>query len=48
MFAAEARKEYDSMDRSELKALAMIDDIKKEDDLSWRGLELDFGWEESC
>lgn len=47
MFAAEARKEYDTMDRSEIKAMGMIDDIKKENDLAMRGLELDFNWEES-
>lgn len=45
MFASEERKEYESMDRHELKALAMIEEIKKESDLSYRGLEADFGWE---
>lgn len=47
MFAAEARKEYDSMDRSELKAVAMLDEIKKESDLAMRGMELDFNWRAS-
>lgn len=47
MFAAEARKEYDLMDRSELKALAMIEDIKVESDMAMRGQELDFNWEEA-
>lgn len=45
MFAAEARKEYDSMDRSEIKAMSLIEDIKKESDMGMRGLEADFGWE---
>lgn len=47
MFGAEARKEYDLMDRNEIKALEMIEEIKKESDLSYRGLELDFGWDGS-
>lgn len=45
MYAAEARKEYDTMDRSEIKALEMIEQIKAESDMSMRGLELDFNWE---
>lgn len=44
MFGAEARKEYDLMDRNEIKALEMIEEIKRESDLSYRGLELDFNW----
>ena len=47
MFAAEARKEYDLYDRSELRAMQAIDEIKKESDLNMRGMELDFNWEES-
>lgn len=47
MFGAEARKEYDLMDRNEIKALEMIEQIKKESDLSYRGLEMDFGWQGS-
>lgn len=44
MFAAEERKEYDLMDRNEIKALEMIEQIKKESDMSYRGLEMDFNW----
>ena len=47
MFAAEARKEYDAMDRAEIKALAQVDEVKKEGDLHMRGMELDFNWRES-
>lgn len=47
MFASEARKEYDLMDRSEIKALELIEQIKAESDLSYRGMELDFNWEPS-
>jgi len=47
MFAAEARKEWDAMDRAEIRALQTIDEIKVESDLAMRGLELDFGWEEN-
>ncbi len=47
MLAAEERKEYDTMDRAELKAMAMIDDIRRESDLALRGLELDFNWQGS-
>ena len=45
MFAAEARKEWDTMDRMEVRALQQIDEIKVESDLTLRGLELDFHWE---
>lgn len=45
IFAAEARKEWDTKDRAELNAMAAIEDIKKESDLSFRGMELDFNWE---
>lgn len=45
MFAAEARKEFDTMDRNEIKCIAMINDIKVEDDLKYTGVELDFNWE---
>lgn len=45
MLAAEARKEWDTMSQSELRALADIEEIKKEDELNMRGLELDFNWE---
>jgi len=48
MFAAEARKEFDVMDRAEIKAMAMVDDIKVEGDLGLRGMEFDFNWEESA
>jgi hypothetical protein len=47
MFAAEARKEFDSMDRAEIKAIEMVDQIKVENDLAMRGMELDFNWEGS-
>ena len=47
MYAAENRKEYDMMDRAEIRALQIIDEIKVESDLAMRGLELDFGWEEN-
>jgi hypothetical protein len=47
MFAAEARKEYDLMDRSEIKALELIQEIRKESDLIYRGMEADFNWEHS-
>lgn len=47
MFAAEARKEYETMDRVEVRALQSIDEIKAESDLAMRGMELDFGWEEN-
>ena len=47
MFAAEARKEFDSMDRAEIKAIETIDQIKVESDLGMRGMELDFNWEGS-
>lgn len=45
MHAGDARKEYDLMDRAEIKALSLIEDIKKESDMGMRGLEADFGWE---
>ncbi|MBT1154373.1 hypothetical protein J1C56_02080 [Aminobacter anthyllidis] len=45
MFASEERKEFDSMDRHEIKAMSLIEDIKKESDMGMRGLEADFGWE---
>jgi hypothetical protein len=45
MFAAEARKEYDTFDREEARALQAIEDIKVESDNSLRGLELDMNWE---
>lgn len=47
MYAAEARKEFDLMNSTEIKALAQIEDIKKEGDLAMRGMELDFNWEEA-
>jgi hypothetical protein len=47
MFAAEARKEYEIMDREEARALQMIEEIKQESDLGLRGFEADFGWEEN-
>jgi len=47
MFAAEARKEFDSMDRAEIKALSMIEEIKRDGDLGMRSSELDFNWEEA-
>lgn len=47
MFAAEARKEWDTVNSNEVKALEMIDTIKVQDDLSNRGMEMDFNWEES-
>lgn len=45
MFAAEARKEYDTFDREEARVLAQIEEIKVEGDLEMRGMELDFNWE---
>jgi hypothetical protein len=47
MYAAEARKEYDTMDRAEVRALKDIQDIRIERDQELRGLELDFHWEEN-
>jgi hypothetical protein len=47
MFAAEARKEYDAMDRAEIKAMAQVEEVKKEGDLHMRGMELDFNWREA-
>lgn len=47
MFAAEARKEWDTVNTSEVKAMEIIDEIKKTDDLTNRGQELDFNWEEN-
>ena len=47
MFAAEARKEYEMFDRTELRALKDIAEIKVESDLNLRGMEMDFNWEES-
>lgn len=47
MFAAEARKEYEIMDRAEMRALQAIDEIRAESDLAMRGMELDFNWEEN-
>lgn len=44
MFAAEARKEYDLMDRHEARALRSIEEIKIENDLGMRGMELDMHW----
>ena len=35
------------MDRAEIKAIEMIDQIKVENDLGMRGMELDFNWEGS-
>jgi hypothetical protein len=46
MFAAEERKDRQIMNESETRALAMIDDIKKEADLQFRGMEADFNWGE--
>lgn len=45
MFAAEARKDWDMRDRSEISAMEMIEQAKKESDLSLRGLESEFHWE---
>lgn len=45
MFAAEARKEWDTHDRNEIKAMAAITEVMVEDDTAKRGIELDFGWE---
>lgn len=47
MFAAEFRKEYDTYDRSEARALQSISEIKVESDNAMRGIELDFNWEEN-
>jgi hypothetical protein len=47
MFAAEARKEYDTYDRMEVRAIQAVADIMKENDLAMRGIELDFGWDEN-
>jgi len=47
MFAAEARKEYDAMDRAEARAMKEIEEIRVESDLALRGVELDFNWEEN-
>lgn len=45
MLAAEARKEFDVMDRTEIRAMQMIDEIKVESDFAMRGWEADFNWE---
>ncbi|MCA0341106.1 MAG: hypothetical protein LCH99_15445 [Proteobacteria bacterium] len=45
MFAAEARKEYDTLDREEVRALQAVKDIMVEDDVAKRGMELDFNWD---
>lgn len=47
MLSAELRKEYDMMDRAEIRALSQIEEIKAESDLTYRGSELDFEWSAS-
>jgi hypothetical protein len=47
IFSSEARKEWSMMDRAEVRALADIDEIKRESDLALRGVELDFNWMEN-
>lgn len=47
MLAAEARKEFDVMDRTEIRAMQMIDEIKVESDFAMRGWEADMNWEEN-
>jgi len=44
MYAAEERKERELQQQLTVQILAMIDDIKAEDDLSKRGMEFDFNW----
>ncbi len=46
MFGEETLKNFEAMDRSEVRALSAISDIKIENDLSMRGMELDFNWDE--
>ena len=45
MFAAEARKEQDLMDRMEVRAMQLVQDIRIESDIAMRGVELDFNWD---
>jgi hypothetical protein len=47
MLAAETRKEFDTFDREEARALQAIEEIKVESDNSLRGIELDFNWQEN-
>jgi hypothetical protein len=47
MLAAEYRKEYDTFDREEGRALNLIEEIKVESDNSMRGTEFDFNWDEN-
>jgi hypothetical protein len=35
------------MDRAEIKAMAQVEEVKKEGDLHMRGMELDFNWREA-
>lgn len=45
MFAAEARKEWDTVNANEVKALELIETAKVQGDLEFRGMEMDFNWE---
>lgn len=47
MFAAEARKEYDLMDREEQRAMIAVQEVNVESDRAMRGLELDFHWSDN-
>lgn len=48
MFAAEYRKEKDTYDAEEMRVLAQIEEIKVENDLEMRGMELDYNWMETA
>jgi len=47
MFAAIERKEMDTVQMAELRALQIIEEIKVESDLAMRGAEYDMNWEET-
>lgn len=47
IFASEARKEWDTMDRAETRALQAVQEVKVESDLAMRGMEFDFNWDEN-
>lgn len=46
MFAAEERKDRAMMKESEDRALELIDEVKRESDFQFRGMEIDANWEE--
>lgn len=47
MYAAEARKDRGLYDSEQIAVLELIDQMKVEQDLNFRGMEMDFNWEEN-